>query len=720
MTMKLRKILTVFLILAVVLMNMPAMALTTYSINTLFETNKDNVSIYSEPYKDSQKLHTFNRAGSTVYVYEGVINDYGNLWYAVDGGYINSNHIDEHVHVAAACASNTSTRYEVCDENGHNKIYYEGDYICRCGEYVEDGQTTVEYELHSFSRDDICTVCGYQKEHVHVAVACASNSYTSYEVCDEYGHNKIYYEGDYICKCGAYVEDGQTIVEYESHSFSQDDICTVCGYQKEHVHVAAACASNSSIRYEVCDENGHNKIYYEGDYICKCGAYVEDGQTIVEYESHSFSQDDICTVCGYQKEHVHVAVACASNSRKYYEDISFDGHTVVTYEGDYICKCGAFVEEGKYERTFEPHSYDENNICTSCGYVKTHEHVAVACASNGGAWVKDINENTHTVVIYEGDYICSCGEFVRRGLETENIENHSFSNDVCSVCGYTRTHVHTGSSCRYGYVEYKDITATTHRVVGTTGETYCSCGYKISDSSPIDEVQKHNFENGKCIECGYESNFGDYVVSSSEQAVLGDFSDESSFGGLVLEVVVGEIPIVGTIADIRDFAGSIINYKSPADVALNAIGLIPLVGALKFSDEVYDVTKNSDEIIDVVDTTTDGFRYVDKASDQIEEFSSYGKFKNEFGRAGDNMQWHHIVEQSQISKSGFSSSQINSTYNIISLDVETHRKVTAFYNSKIEGLNITVRDWLAAQNMSYEEQYNYGLKVLERFGVKVR
>ena len=115
MTMKLRKILTVFLILAVVLMNMPAMALTTYSINTLFETNKDNVSIYSEPYKDSQKLHTFNRAGSTVYVYEGVINDYGNLWYAVDGGYINSNHIDEHIHVAVACASNSYTSYEVCD-----------------------------------------------------------------------------------------------------------------------------------------------------------------------------------------------------------------------------------------------------------------------------------------------------------------------------------------------------------------------------------------------------------------------------------------------------------------------------------------------------------------------------------------------------------------------------------------------------------------------------
>ncbi|SCX02177.1 RHS repeat-associated core domain-containing protein [Lachnospiraceae bacterium YSD2013] len=98
-------------------------------------------------------------------------------------------------------------------------------------------------------------------------------------------------------------------------------------------------------------------------------------------------------------------------------------------------------------------------------------------------------------------------------------------------------------------------------------------------------------------------------------------------------------------------------------------------------------------------------------------YSSFNELKKAIGGAGDGNDWHHIVEQSQIGKSGFSPEQIHNTSNIIAVDHETHMKITGYYNTKSFDFTngLSVRDWLAGQ--SYEEQYNFGLDVLRRFGV---
>lgn len=75
-----------------------------------------------------------------------------------------------------------------------------------------------------------------------------------------------------------------------------------------------------------------------------------------------------------------------------------------------------------------------------------------------------------------------------------------------------------------------------------------------------------------------------------------------------------------------------------------------------------------------------------------------------------------IVEQSQIKKSWFTNEQIHNTSNIIAIDKAVHRKITGHYNSKINvgGRKITVREWMSTK--SYEEQYEYGMEVLRRYG----
>ena len=95
-------------------------------------------------------------------------------------------------------------------------------------------------------------------------------------------------------------------------------------------------------------------------------------------------------------------------------------------------------------------------------------------------------------------------------------------------------------------------------------------------------------------------------------------------------------------------------------------------------------------------------------------FDTYQQFKKEFGSAGKGNEWHHIVEQSQISKSGFAPQMIHNTDNIVSVDQATHRAISGYYSSIqpfTDGL--TVRNWLAGQSFSF--QYQFGLDVIDMF-----
>ena len=98
-------------------------------------------------------------------------------------------------------------------------------------------------------------------------------------------------------------------------------------------------------------------------------------------------------------------------------------------------------------------------------------------------------------------------------------------------------------------------------------------------------------------------------------------------------------------------------------------------------------------------------------------YDSFRKLKNAIGSPGQGKHWHHIVEQSQIGKSGFSAQQIHNTSNIIAVDATTHAKITGYYNTTSFDFTggLSVRDWLAGQ--SYEYQYEFGLDVLRKYGV---
>jgi hypothetical protein len=104
------------------------------------------------------------------------------------------------------------------------------------------------------------------------------------------------------------------------------------------------------------------------------------------------------------------------------------------------------------------------------------------------------------------------------------------------------------------------------------------------------------------------------------------------------------------------------------------------------------------------------------ASPGFKAFKSMRDFKNELGSAGEGKNWHHIVEQTPGNVERFGPEALHNTENVIAIDSNVHREISAFYSSKQEFTdNMVVREWLRGK--SYEEQRAFGLMILRRFGV---
>jgi hypothetical protein len=71
----------------------------------------------------------------------------------------------------------------------------------------------------------------------------------------------------------------------------------------------------------------------------------------------------------------------------------------------------------------------------------------------------------------------------------------------------------------------------------------------------------------------------------------------------------------------------------------------------------------------------------------------------------------HVVEQSQIGRTGFAPTEIHSPFNLNPVEGSTNQIKANYYSSKLLFTNgLTVRDWLNAQ--SFIDQYQFGMDVL--------
>ena len=96
-------------------------------------------------------------------------------------------------------------------------------------------------------------------------------------------------------------------------------------------------------------------------------------------------------------------------------------------------------------------------------------------------------------------------------------------------------------------------------------------------------------------------------------------------------------------------------------------------------------------------------------------YKSFSAFKAGEGPAGAAFEWHNIVEQTPGNIERFGAEQIHNTDNVIRLDYQTHREISAYYSSKQAFTGgQTVRGLLSTQ--SFEEQSQFGRDILQQYG----
>ena len=123
----------------------------------------------------------------------------------------------------------------------------------------------------------------------------------------------------------------------------------------------------------------------------------------------------------------------------------------------------------------------------------------------------------------------------------------------------------------------------------------------------------------------------DYLIRSAECIVLGNFTDEVTVLGVGVQIVLGifdlDLPcdIRDIIADIKNLAETDrVRWDLIGMLALDLIGLIPVIGALKYSDEIGTLFKNADKV-SVVARSTDGAGVLAKHADEAGAWLHGGK-----------------------------------------------------------------------------------------------
>ncbi|MFZ6736053.1 RHS repeat domain-containing protein [Undibacterium sp. Ji42W] len=95
----------------------------------------------------------------------------------------------------------------------------------------------------------------------------------------------------------------------------------------------------------------------------------------------------------------------------------------------------------------------------------------------------------------------------------------------------------------------------------------------------------------------------------------------------------------------------------------------------------------------------------------VQVFNSFKQAKTALGtQPGENI--HHVVEQCQAARSGFPTSALNTTSNLVRLPEAVHDSISAHYSTLVRGTNMTLRDSL--NGLPYQKQYEIGLDIVQK------
>lgn len=283
--------------------------------------------------------------------------------------------------------------------------------------------------------------------------------------------------------CLTCVDCKEEFSEHEPHEFV-NGVCEKCGLD-ECAHDGARWVEAPDGHFMYCDDCGKNVLPFERHFfkngVCeRCGAKELKEESApcehelyycVEYDevNEKYYHVQKCRECGFETEPEDCVF------------VPFQSWQANADEHD--LQCGVCHNITRTEK----HSFDENQVCTVCGY-KSHEHQLYY------RLIVSDNPYTDEPVDNNNNFGRDCGYHLVRCSICEvdfssywNVESHTYENGKCTKCGYVQhqhdDHYNPNPDCIYNLRSGHVMTCS-------------ACGESV--------YEQHTWQNGVCTVCGHE------------------------------------------------------------------------------------------------------------------------------------------------------------------------------------------------------------------------
>lgn len=550
-----------------------------YAFSRVYETCDALVKLsedcytYNGPTKYAVKTGRQLLKGETYKVKERVTkNEFLNEWYVLedDGSYFFSGHVD-HVHSGSMCGM-PDTTYTQYNDTEHYKSTYNGDNLCHCGYKISDGTTYTVTESHNYVQG-VCSDCGFIFNRVftenNVWVRLKEDCY-SYSAPSKDG-DKVYY---YLANEDAFTVG--TIVNEHNHTwYKLLDGTFIYDVHIDHTHSAVMCG-NASKEYQQYSESTHITYLNNGGELCSCGFQVAESTVTQTEEAHSFGGLSFCSECGYHKEIAEPSPEEeAPEASEGPEETQNSGTSKAPTENNHSEN---YIKDTDEEKAEDKKTTASEKVTSNSDAGRYTCDDYEDCTSDG-ADIYVIAEDNCPIRKSPGLF----GEVVTRAKKGQLVSVKKVSWHLLALSRWAELNVSDSDEKYYihiGNLQLHDTHTFVNALTTSKGTVdFCSvCG-----------IGKATL-GGQTTTCD--------LTCILEQTIMGSFSTkEANFISIIAQIIVGEIPYLGSVADARDLIGDVLNGKSILEVGIDAFAVfVPLVGMFKYTDEVLLITKNADEL----------------------------------------------------------------------------------------------------------------------------
>lgn len=493
-------------------------------VNYFVEITSESAPIRAEPYKESKKVDEVYK-GDILLVKNECVNSHGNRWlYCSDKGWIFSDHVTIHSSHKAIMCGNPIVSYRMADDQ-HEKITTFFD-LCKCGAHLNESVSS-SFENHKYDSAGKCC-CGFAYNRVFTelnAYALLKEDCSRFSEPTKHGKNV----GSLLAGQQVHII-GKALNEFGNTWFKLDDNSYLYEGHIDHIHSGVNCGHGWN-EYQQNSEDTHITFRNNGGEYCSCGFQVAENSVVTQIEEkHDYDSLSFCSKCGYRKE---------------------TAEGTVDYENTEISSTGGTMSEYTESEIYSD-EFDEEKVATE----KRDSEDFFTCVD-----YEDCTADDSKIYIVTKD---DCpirespglfGKIVSKAKKGQLISVKKVSWYLRALSRWAELNV-TGSNKKY-YVH-----------VGN-----------------IDLHESHNFTNALttnkgtvdfCSVCGVgkatlqdQSTYCD-LTCVLDQAVKGSFSKEqTSFISIIAQIIVGEIPGLGTLADCRDLLGDIMNGEPAWVIAVD-------------------------------------------------------------------------------------------------------------------------------------------------------